>query len=46
MIEKTSTEYAKWYILESVDKKYARIKALEIVIDQLKEALDGKRKNK
>ena len=40
MIKKTSTEFAPWYILESVDKKYARIKALEIVIDRIKEACD------
>ena len=39
MIEKTSTEFAPWYILESNDKKYARIKALEIVIEQIKKAL-------
>ena len=32
MIQKTSTTYAPWHILESVDKKYARIKALKIVI--------------
>ena len=40
MIKKTSTEFAPWYILESVDKKYARIKALEIVIDRIKEACE------
>ena len=38
MIMKTSTAFAPWYILESVDKKYARIKALEIVVEQLKKA--------
>ena len=38
MLQKTSTTYAPWYILESVDKKYARIKALEIVIDSIKKA--------
>lgn len=42
MILKTSTEYAPWYILESVDKRYARIKALKIVIDQLEKRLGGK----
>ena len=42
MIQKTSTEFAPWYILESVDKKYARIKALEIVVEQLKKACDSK----
>ena len=27
MLKKTSTTFAPWHILESVDKKYARIKA-------------------
>ena len=40
MLQKTSTTYAPWYILESVDKKYARIKALKIVIRRLEEALN------
>ncbi|SFG63962.1 polyphosphate:AMP phosphotransferase [Oribacterium sp. WCC10] len=31
MIAKTSTTYAPWHILESNDKKYARIKALKII---------------
>lgn len=39
MIQKTSTTYAPWHILESVDKKYARIKALKIVIEELEKAL-------
>ena len=39
MLQKTSTEYAPWHILESVDKKYARIKALKIVIEELEKAL-------
>ncbi len=39
MIEKTSTTYAPWYILESVDKKYARLKALRIVVEELEKAL-------
>ena len=39
MLRKTSTEYAPWHILESVDKKYARIKALKIVIAELEKAL-------
>ncbi|MCI8390020.1 MAG: polyphosphate:AMP phosphotransferase [Roseburia sp.] len=40
MIQKTSTAYAPWYVLESVDKKYARIKALKIVIRELERVLD------
>lgn len=39
MIQKTSTTYAPWHILESVDKKYARIKALRIVIEELEKVL-------
>ena len=37
MIQKTS--YAPWHILESVDKKYARIKALKIVVEELEKVL-------
>ena len=39
MLEKTSTEFAPWHILESNDKKYARIKALKIVAGELEKAL-------
>ena len=39
MLQKTSTVYAPWHILESVDKKYARLKALEIIIAALDKAL-------
>jgi len=38
MLEKTSTKNAPWFIIESNDKKYARIKALRIVIDALEKA--------
>ena len=40
LLAKTSTTYAPWHILESVDKKYARIKALKIVIKELEKALE------
>ena len=40
MIQKTSTTYAPWHILEKIDKKYARIKALRIVIAELEKVLD------
>ena len=39
MLKKTNTAYAPWHILESNDKKYARIKALKIVIDAIEKAL-------
>ena len=39
MIEKTSTEYAPWHILESNDKHYARIKALKTIISEINKAL-------
>lgn len=40
MLEKTSTEFAPWHILESDNKYYARIKALRIVTEALKKKLD------
>lgn len=39
MLLKTSTAFAPWHVLESVDKKYARIKALKTVIQEIKKAL-------
>ncbi len=44
MLEKTSTEYAPWYIIESNDKLYARIKVLRIVADAMERAV-GKEKD-
>ena len=38
MLEKTSTENAPWHIIESNDKKFARIKTLRIVIAALEKA--------
>lgn len=40
MLQKTSTSYAPWHILESNDKRYARLKALKIVIEAIERALD------
>jgi polyphosphate:AMP phosphotransferase len=39
MLKKTSTQFAPWHILESVDKRYARIKALGIVVEEMEKAL-------
>ncbi len=38
MLEKTSTKNAPWYIIESNDKKYARIRTLEIIVKALEKA--------
>ena len=40
MLQKTSTAYAPWHIIESVDKKYARIRVLQIVTDALEQAVN------
>lgn len=40
MLQKTSTSYAPWHIIESNSKKYARIKTLEIVLAAIEERLD------
>ena len=39
MIQKTSTEDAPWVIVEGNDKKYARLKVLETVIERLSEEI-------
>lgn len=39
MIVRTSTKGAPWYVIEANDKKYARVKVLEIVVDALERAL-------
>ena len=40
MLKKTSTENAPWFIIESNDKHYARIKALKIIVRELEKACD------
>lgn len=40
MLHRTSTDFAPWYILESNNKYYARIKALKIVIREIEKALE------
>jgi polyphosphate:AMP phosphotransferase len=39
MIERTSTEFAPWTIVEANDKYHARIRVLETVADRLEDAL-------
>ena len=38
MLQKTSTKNAPWFIIESNDKHYARIKALKIIVKELEKA--------
>ena len=40
MLQKTSTENAPWHIIESNDKKYARIRTLKIIVKALEKACD------
>ncbi|MBQ5331480.1 MAG: polyphosphate:AMP phosphotransferase [Oscillospiraceae bacterium] len=40
MLKKTSTTFAPWYVLESNDKHYARLKALRTVIKAVEKSLD------
>ncbi|MBM6927258.1 polyphosphate:AMP phosphotransferase [Pseudoflavonifractor phocaeensis] len=39
MLARTSTTFAPWHVLESVDKRFARIKAMKIVIEAIEQAL-------
>jgi polyphosphate:AMP phosphotransferase len=36
MIERTSTSFAPWYLIEANDKKFARIKVIKTLCDRLK----------
>ena len=38
--KKNNTAYAPWHILESNDKKYARIKALKTVIEAIEKKME------
>ena len=37
--DSTSTEFAPWHIIDSNDKCYARIKTLEIIINNIEAAI-------
>ena len=39
MFRLTSTTFAPWIVLESDDKRYARIKALRIIVSALEDRL-------
>lgn len=41
MLQKTNTTFAPWYILESNDKHYARIKAMKIIIAEVEKKIAG-----
>ena len=41
MLQRTSTEYAPWVVVEGNDKKYARLKVLRTVRKALEARLDG-----
>jgi AMP-polyphosphate phosphotransferase len=41
MIDRTSTDYAPWTIVEANDKNYARIKILKTLTDRIEAALEG-----
>jgi polyphosphate kinase 2 (PPK2 family) len=43
MIRYTSTTYAPWTIVESVDKLYARIKTLQTVVQSIETVLNKKK---
>ena len=49
MLERTSTKYAPWIVIEGNSKYYARVKVLETVVNALeqkiKETEKAKKKN-
>jgi polyphosphate:AMP phosphotransferase len=39
MVQRTSTEYAPWYLIEGNDKRYARVKVIRTLVERLEERL-------
>jgi AMP-polyphosphate phosphotransferase len=39
MVERTSTEFAPWNLIEGNDKRWARVRALQILCERLEKAL-------
>ena len=46
MLEKTSTEYAPWIVVEGNSKYYARVKVLETVAEALEKKIKEVEKEK
>ena len=42
MVQYTSSHLAPWILVEGNDKRYARVKALQTVSDQLEKAIEDK----
>jgi polyphosphate kinase 2 (PPK2 family) len=40
MVERTSTELAPWTLVEAEDKRYARVKVLQTIVERLDRALE------
>jgi polyphosphate kinase 2 (PPK2 family) len=39
MVDRTSTEYAPWVMVEANDKRHARIKVLETLVRRIEDVL-------
>ena len=42
MLEKTSTHYAPWSVVEATDRRFAQLKILETIVERWEAALLGK----
>jgi len=40
MVERTSTDLVPWTLVEAQDKRYARVKVLRTICEQLQRVLD------
>jgi polyphosphate kinase 2 (PPK2 family) len=43
MVKRTSTPFAPWHLIEAEDKRYARVKVVETVVETVEAALAGRR---
>ena len=44
MLQKTDTDYAPWNIIEAMDREFATVKIITVVVECLKEALENKKR--
>ena len=45
MLERTDTSFAPWILVEGNDKRYARVKVIETVIEHIEKALESRHRD-
>lgn len=46
MLEKTDSDFAPWHIIEGIDREYAAVKMMQVVVQSLEQALEREKHKK